>query len=47
MQGVLKESYSFTEVVIVGEFFKLFVSAYLSLVDRSETGIELQVATTF
>ena len=37
-QGILKEEYSTTEVVLVGEILKLFVSGYLAIVDRSETG---------
>ena len=36
--GVLKESYSSTEVVLVGEIIKLIFSGYLAIVDRSETG---------
>lgn len=38
MKGVLKESYSNTEVVFVGEVIKLLVSGYLSVNDRDETG---------
>ena len=38
MIGVLKESYSSTEVVLVGEIIKLIFSGYLAIVDRSETG---------
>lgn len=34
----MKERYSFTEVVAVGEVFKLFVSGYLAMVDKTETG---------
>ena len=36
--GVLKETYSSTEVVLVGEIIKLTFSGYLAVVDRSETG---------
>ena len=36
-QGILKESYSSTEVVLVGEVIKLVASGYLAVVDRSET----------
>ncbi len=36
-QGILKEKYSSTEVVLMGEVMKLFISGYLSLVDTSET----------
>lgn len=39
-QGVLKENYSSTEVVLVGEVIKLVISGYLAVVDRSETGIK-------
>jgi Nucleotide-sugar transporter len=38
-QGILKEEYSSSEVVLVGEFIKLAVSGYLAYVDRSETGM--------
>lgn len=37
-QGVLKESYSSSEVVLVGEMMKLVVSAYLTLNDTAQTG---------
>lgn len=37
-QGILRESYSSTEVVLVGEFMKLIVSGYLALTDTAETG---------
>jgi UDP-sugar transporter A1/2/3 len=33
----LKETYSSTEVVLVGEIIKMVISGYLSIVDRSET----------
>jgi UDP-sugar transporter A1/2/3 len=36
-QGILKEDYSKTEVVMVGEVIKMVVSGYLAVVDRSET----------
>lgn len=36
--GILKETYSSTEVVLVGEIIKLTFSGYLAVVDRSETG---------
>ena len=36
-QGILKESYSSTEVVLVGEFMKLVFSAYVAMTDRSDT----------
>lgn len=36
-QGILKESYSSTEVVLVGEFMKLVFSAYVAITDRSDT----------
>lgn len=36
-QGVLKEQYSSTEVVLIGEIIKLLISGYLALTDRSET----------
>mmetsp|Transcript_20497 Transcript_20497/g.45611 ORF Transcript_20497/g.45611 Transcript_20497/m.45611 type:complete len:340 (-) Transcript_20497:8-1027(-) len=36
-RGVLKETYSSTEVVLVGEAIKFVVSGYLALMDRSET----------
>lgn len=36
-QGILKESYSSTEVVLVGEFMKLVFSAYVAVTDRSDT----------
>lgn len=36
-QGILKESYSSTEVVLAGEVIKLIFSGYLAVVDRSET----------
>ena len=36
-QGILKESYSSTEVVLVGEIIKLLVSGYLSVTDSAET----------
>jgi hypothetical protein len=38
LPGVLKETYSSTEVVLVGEIIKLTFSGYLAVVDRSETG---------
>jgi hypothetical protein len=38
-QGVLRESYSSTEVVLVAEMIKLAFSAYFTLIDRSESGI--------
>jgi solute carrier family 35 (UDP-sugar transporter), member A1/2/3 len=41
-QGILKEKYSSTEVVLVGEFLKMCVSGYLSVVDRSETDAQGQ-----
>jgi hypothetical protein len=34
----MKENYSSTEVVLVGEVFKLVVSGYLAMTDKSETG---------
>jgi hypothetical protein len=37
-QGVLKESYSSGEVVLVCELLKLVVSGYLTLHDTAETG---------
>ena len=37
-QGILKESYSSTEVVLAGEVIKLVASGYLAVIDRSETG---------
>jgi UDP-sugar transporter A1/2/3 len=37
ISGVLKETYSSTEVVLVGEIIKMVISGYLSVVDRSET----------
>lgn len=39
LKGILHENYSSTELVFVGEILKLFVSGYLTLTDRSETGI--------
>lgn len=36
-QGILKEQYSSTEVVLVGEVMKLVISGYLTLTDRAET----------
>lgn len=36
-QGILKEKYSSTEVVLMGELMKLIISGYLSIVDTSET----------
>ena len=36
-QGILKERYSSTEVVLVGEFLKMIISGYLSIVDTSES----------
>jgi hypothetical protein len=36
---VLKESYSSSEVVLVGELMKLFISGYLTVSDASESGI--------
>ena len=36
-QGVLREQYSSTEVVLVGEVIKLVTSGYLALTDRAET----------
>ena len=38
LPGVLKETYSSTEVVLAGEIIKLTFSGYLAVVDRSETG---------
>jgi UDP-sugar transporter A1/2/3 len=36
-QGILKEKYSSTEVVMMGELMKMIISGYLTLVDTSET----------
>ena len=36
-QGILKEKYSSTEVVLVGEFLKMVVSGYLSVTDTGES----------
>ena len=36
-QGILKEQYSSTEVVLVGEIIKLVASGYFAITDRSET----------
>lgn len=36
-QGILREQYSSTEVVLVGEIMKLIISGYLAVSDRSET----------
>ena len=38
-KGILKETYSGTEVVLVGEAIKLFVSGYFSMIDTAETGL--------
>jgi hypothetical protein len=38
MQGILRENYSSTEVVLVGEAFKLVVTGYLAVTDRTDTG---------
>lgn len=35
----MHESYSSTEVVLAGEVFKLIVSGYLAVTDRTDTGI--------
>lgn len=37
-QGILKENYSSTEVVLVGELIKLIFSGYMSVIDTAETG---------
>lgn len=36
-QGILKESYSSTEVVLVGEFIKVVVSGYLTVTDKADS----------
>ena len=36
-QGILKESYSSTEVVLVSEVMKMCVAGYLSMRDKTET----------
>lgn len=36
-QGILKEQYSSTEVVLVGEVIKLVASGYFAMTDRAET----------
>jgi len=36
-QGILKESYSSTEVVLVAEFIKVVVSGYLTVTDKADT----------
>ena len=38
-KGVLHENYSSTELVFVGEVLKLIVTGYLSITDRTETGV--------
>jgi hypothetical protein len=39
-QGILKETYSGTEVVLVGEVIKLFVAGIFSMKDTAETGFK-------
>ncbi len=41
-QGILKEKYSSTEVVLVGEFLKMVVSGYLTVVDTNESDAQGQ-----
>lgn len=39
LQGVLRETYSGSEVVLVAELIKLVFSGYLVLAEKSDTGI--------